>query len=89
LSKLRPNVLGCGHGIPLSDPGLPDRLEEFAARFRPPRRGRYVREPARTDENGIVDLPSPPFDPVPFATMGALVLVGIALGAGYFDEERN
>jgi len=89
LSKLRPNVLGCGHGIPLSDPGLPDRLEEFTVRFRPPRRDRYVREPAHTDENGIVDLPTAPFDPVPFVTMGALVLVGIALGAGYFDEERD
>jgi glyoxylase-like metal-dependent hydrolase (beta-lactamase superfamily II) len=87
LAKLRPNVVGCGHGVPISDCDLSDRLADFAARFNPPRRGRYVREPARADENGIVDLPPAPFDPVPFATLGALLLVGIALGAGYFDED--
>jgi glyoxylase-like metal-dependent hydrolase (beta-lactamase superfamily II) len=87
LAKLRPNAVGCGHGVPICDCDLPERLANFSARFRPPRRGRYVRKPAQADENGIVNLPPAPFDPVPFATIGALVLVGIALGAGYFDED--
>ena len=30
-----------------------------------------------------------PFDPIPFATAGALILMGIALGAGYLDEQRK
>src|SRR5205814_281130 len=83
IASLRPNVLGCGHGAPISDSDLPERLEKFARRFRPPRRGRYVKRPAKTDENGIVDLPPAPFDPVPFATAGALLCAGLALGAGY------
>ncbi|PYJ08864.1 MAG: MBL fold metallo-hydrolase [Verrucomicrobia bacterium] len=89
LAKLRPNVVGCGHGIPRSDPQLPMALERFAERFRAPRRGRYVRRPARTDERGVLSLPPAPFDPVPFATAGALILGGIALGAGYLDSKRR
>ncbi len=89
LAKLRPNVVGCGHGIPRSDPELSARLERFAENFRPPRHGRYVHRPARTDEQGIISLPPAPFDPVPFATAGALILMGIALGAGYLDEQRR
>ncbi len=85
LAKLRPNVVGCGHGIPMSDPELPSRMARFADRFRAPRRGRYVRAAARTDENGVVALPRPPVDPVPFATVASLVAVGIALGAGVLD----
>jgi glyoxylase-like metal-dependent hydrolase (beta-lactamase superfamily II) len=89
LARLRPNVVGCGHGIPRSDPQLPTELERFAERFRPPRNGRYVRRPARTDERGVVSLPPAPFDPVPFATAGALILGGMALGAGYLDDKRR
>jgi hypothetical protein len=48
-----------------------------------------VRQPAQTDENGIVDLPPAPFDPVPFATVASLVLIGIALGAGYLEEQER
>jgi hypothetical protein len=82
-------LVGCGHGVPISDSDLPERLENFAQRFRAPRRGRYVRQPARTNENGIVDLPPAPFDPVPFATAVGLFCVGLALGAGYLDEKRR
>jgi len=89
LAKLRPNVVGCGHGIPRSDSELSARLERFAENFRAPRHGRYVRQPARTDEHGIISLPPAPFDPVPFATAAALILAGVALGAGYFDDQRR
>jgi len=87
LAKLRPNVAGCGHGIPISDSDLPRRMELFAEHFRAPRHGRYVRQPARTDENGIIDLPPAPFDPVPLATVASLLMLGIALGAGYLDDD--
>ena len=89
LATLRPNVIGCGHGIPMYDAELSERLEVFAQRFRAPRHGRYVQRPARTDENGVVDLPPAPFDLVPLATAASLVLVGIALGAGYLDDEKR
>jgi glyoxylase-like metal-dependent hydrolase (beta-lactamase superfamily II) len=86
LASLRPNVVACGHGIPMRDPDLATKLEEFAENFRPPRHGRYVRKPARVDEDGVVSLPPAPFDPVPFATAAGLLAVGIALGSGYLDD---
>lgn len=89
LAALHPNVVGCGHGIPISDPDLPARMTRFAARFRAPRAGRYVDEPARADEDGVVSLPPAPFDPVPFATAASLIVGGIALGAGYLDRRRR
>ncbi|MFL6589581.1 MAG: MBL fold metallo-hydrolase [Chthoniobacterales bacterium] len=89
LAKLRPNVVGCGHGIPRCEQDLSVRLERFAENFRAPRHGRYVRGSARTDEHGIISLPPAPFDPVPFVTAGALIVVGMALGAGYLDQERR
>jgi glyoxylase-like metal-dependent hydrolase (beta-lactamase superfamily II) len=87
LAELRPNVAGCGHGIPMRDSDLPDRLQRFANSFRAPRRGRYVRTPAKVDESGVVALPSAPFDPVPTATAGALLVAGIALGSGYIEKQ--
>jgi glyoxylase-like metal-dependent hydrolase (beta-lactamase superfamily II) len=89
LANLRPNVVGCGHGAPISASDLSRRLEHFVEQFRVPRRGRYVRQPARTGENGIVDLPPAPFDPVPFATAAALFCAGLALGAGYLDDDKR
>lgn len=89
IAALRPNVVAAGHGVPMSDPKLSARMDAFAEDFHAPRRGRYVRERAVTNEHGIVSLPPPPFDPVPFATAAGLVAVGIALGAGYLEERRR
>jgi glyoxylase-like metal-dependent hydrolase (beta-lactamase superfamily II) len=86
LAQLSPNVVGCGHGIPITAAGLSARLARFAQRFRGPRRGRYSRRAAVTNERGVVSLPPAPFDPVPFATVAGLVLTGIALGSGYLDR---
>src|SRR5260370_23852010 len=68
LATLRPNVVGCGHGVPSSDSDLPERREDFAKRFRAPPRGRYVKQPARTNGNGSVDFPPAALRLVPFAT---------------------
>jgi glyoxylase-like metal-dependent hydrolase (beta-lactamase superfamily II) len=89
LSRLHPNVVGCGHGIPISDADLPDRMQRFAEEFQPPRYGRYVRQPARTDEHGTIHLPPAPFDPLPFATVAALVAFGIAIGTGCLDRRQR
>ncbi len=87
LAALRPTVAACGHGIPICDSNLPGRLERFAARFRAPRRGRYVQKPAITDGNGVVSLPPAPFDPIPMATAAGMFTVGFVLGAGYFQKD--
>jgi hypothetical protein len=34
-----------------------------------------------------LSLPPAPFDPVPLATAGALLLAGIALGSGFVEEK--
>jgi glyoxylase-like metal-dependent hydrolase (beta-lactamase superfamily II) len=86
LAKLRPNVAGAGHGIPMTQLNLADELERFAVRLRAPRRGRYVSQPAEVDENGVVSLPPAPFDPVPLATAIACFAAGVALGSGYVEE---
>ncbi len=86
LAELRPHVVGCGHGIPMTGSALPDRLESFANRFRRPRHGRYVAAAAEVSEAGVLELPRAPFDPIPLATAGALFAAGIALGTGYVEE---
>ncbi|MBA3544808.1 MAG: MBL fold metallo-hydrolase [Chthoniobacterales bacterium] len=87
LADLRPNVVGCGHGIPMRSADLPDRLERFAKRLPRPARGRYVNVPAKVSDAGVVSLPPAPFDPVPLATVGTLLLAGIALGSGYVEDQ--
>ena len=88
MAALRPSVLACGHGNPVSDADLGAKLEEFAENFPVPRHGRYVRQPAQVNGDGIVSLPPAPFDPVPFATAAGLLAVGIALGSGVLEDER-
>lgn len=89
LMALAPTVAACGHGVPISDTKLPHRLQRFAARFRPPRRGRYVSHPARANEHGVVSVPPAPLDVVPFATAASLIAVGIVLGAGYLEPNGS
>ena len=72
LAKLRPKLIGAGHGAPMTNSA--DELESLAADFRVPERGRYVKEPARFDENGIAYLPPAPPDNAP------KVAVGVAFG---------
>ncbi|CAN5387707.1 MBL fold metallo-hydrolase [soil metagenome] len=89
LAELRPNVVGCGHGIPMADRELPERLQRLANRKLAPRRGRYSTAPAVADESGVLALPPAPFDPVPLATAGALLVAGVALGSGYVEERLS
>ena len=81
LAELGPQAIGCGHGRPLSGPGLPADLRDFSAHFTPPAQGRYVGSPAVTDAGGIVSLPPPASDlfPVQAAALVALLAGGHAL----------
>ena len=71
LATLEPETLGAGHGYPMSGHELSGDLERFARHFSAPLHGRYVKEPAHTDERGVDWLPPKPTDPFPY-------LVGIA-----------
>lgn len=73
LAQLEPQAIGCGHGAPQSGVNLPANLREFAATFSAPAHGRYVPEPARTDESGVVSVPPPAPDSFP--------KIALALGA--------
>ncbi len=74
LAGLRPSVLGCGHGVPMSGPVVARQLSELAKNFPAPKHGRYAWQPAIADASGIRYLPPAPPDPLPKIAAG----VGIA-----------
>ncbi len=78
LADLRPAVIAAGHGLPITEDAA-DQLAEFARNFRPPAHGRYVRQPALTDETGIIALPPPVPDPVRQTIIGASIVIGVGL----------
>ena len=88
ISALQPEVLATGHGEPLSGPEMRMALRDLAARFEErevPRFGRYVRQPALTDERGIVSLPP---DPLPKVAAGMALAAGVAWGLAQ-SRSRN
>lgn len=81
LDALNPLTFACGHGVPMSGPDAADEFSRFADYFPIPSHGRYVAEPARTNENGVVYLPPAPPDRLPgiagsvgVATLAALMV---------------
>lgn len=82
LTDLHPAVIASGHGVPLSGETMQQELEIFAENFYQqsvPDHGRYVLEPARADEQGILYIP-PPVDNPTFkwlAALGVAILVGV------------
>ncbi len=83
LASLRPRVVASGHGVPMVGESLADDLAEFARDFTAPRYGRYIAEPARFDENGVVFLPPAPPDYLAGAAagIGLAALVGVSIYA--------
>jgi hypothetical protein len=75
---LKPSVIAAGHGRPIQGRTSAAALERFAAAFPVPPHGRYVAEAAETGENGVVQLPPAPFDPLP--PIAAAVAAGAVLG---------
>lgn len=63
LNNLNPLAAGTGHGVSVRgldlELGLNKLAHDFEARSIPSSDGRYVKQPAVTDENGIVDMPPP------------------------------
>jgi len=87
LAELQPRTIGAGHGIPLSDNNLPMSLESMAIHFNPPFSGRYICEPALTDENGVTYIPPKTADPLP----KIVAILGVAAIASlyYLRKKRN
>jgi hypothetical protein len=54
------------------------QLEDLADAWPAPNEGRYVEEPAVTDQNGIVSLPPKPFDPIATTFYGTAAVLGAA-----------
>lgn len=90
LAQLKPFVIACGHGTPMSEPDLASQMDEWARDFAPPPHGRYVDEAARVDENGVVSVPPPAPDLLPWkaAGIGALAIVSASLMKSARREKR-
>ena len=92
LADLYPEVLATGHGHPLRGPGMQHALLQLSVYFWDayvPEDGRYVRQPAISDEQGIVEMPPPMPDPVPKVLLGLSIAAigGVALNA--YLRRRN
>jgi glyoxylase-like metal-dependent hydrolase (beta-lactamase superfamily II) len=79
LAELEPAIAVTGHGVPMTGAALENGLRVLADHFDElamPRDGRYVREPARWNEDGITSVPPARSDPMP------KVVAGVVLGLG-------
>ena len=92
IARLEPELLATGHGVPLRGPAMRTGLEALVRDFAMvmPDDGRYVREPARFDESGVISVPPPAPDPTMRVAVGigVTVLAGIAL-ARLLDRRRD
>ena len=81
LADQRPTLLVSGHGRPMRGPTVAAALKDLADRFEMeevPRRGRYVRQPARANENGVVWVPPDPFPAAIARSVAAPLAAGLA-----------
>jgi glyoxylase-like metal-dependent hydrolase (beta-lactamase superfamily II) len=97
LADLNPLAVGTGHGISVRGYELQIKLNHLADNFREqsiPSEGRYVKQAAVTDENGVVNMPTPTSYNVGRA-LGLGLLVGVLLYAlwpnmdGDYDEDDD
>lgn len=80
LAALEPSIVASGHGRPINRHDTALELQAFAGRFTPPEHGRYVSQPAQTDQRGVVSVPPPAPDPLPARlAVAGLALTGVAL----------
>jgi glyoxylase-like metal-dependent hydrolase (beta-lactamase superfamily II) len=89
LADLEPSTLVSGHGRPMSGPELRLNLRTLANRFEEvevPRHGRYVRQPARANDTGVVWVPP---DPLPRIAVKALAPIAAGVAAFFIARRRT
>ena len=83
LARLNPTVAATGHGIPMSGYRLRRELDDLARDFEEvmPSHGRYVDRPAIADEQGVIAIPPPVFDPLKpiLVSLGVVAFLGMGL----------
>ncbi len=88
MAALRPKLIATGHGVPMSDAS--GELQRLADHFPIPEHGRYAKEAARADENGVTYLPPAPVDAMPKIAAGvAAGAVVAAVGALVMKKSRK
>ncbi|MGE5608919.1 MAG: MBL fold metallo-hydrolase [Bacillota bacterium] len=83
LAALDPEIAATGHGIPITGIDARSALHRLADRFGElaiPPDGRYVREPAIADADGIVSVPPPIASPYP-RILAATAVTALTLAA--------
>ncbi|ARS36094.1 MBL fold metallo-hydrolase [Pontibacter actiniarum] len=86
LYELQPEIAASGHGMPMRGRELQQQLERLVHEFwivAVPKHGRYIHEPAVTDEYGVISVPPAASNPVPkvMAVAGAVAIAGLAWAA--------
>ena len=94
LAELKPEIAATGHGKPMMGAELHTQLELLAKNFEllaKPAKGRYVNQPAITNELGVQEVPPPVHDPMPaiLAGVGIAALVGATWYALNKRREQN
>jgi glyoxylase-like metal-dependent hydrolase (beta-lactamase superfamily II) len=91
LASLEPSVAATGHGIPMSGTEMREALHALADQFdllAVPAHGRYVDQPARADETGVVSVPPPVRDPMPWILAAAGAVGAVAVGTALIRRAR-
>jgi glyoxylase-like metal-dependent hydrolase (beta-lactamase superfamily II) len=86
LADLEPDVIGAGHGEPMSGAAAREGLKRVTREWPQPTHGRYVQEPALASESGVLYLPPPAPDPMKWVALG--VAAG-AVGVGVAWRKRR
>jgi len=95
LALLHPKTAFSGHGVPMINPRLAHDLRWLTENFEQvavPADGRYVRQPALADEQGVFSIPPKVQDSRPMiiaAAAGAAIVVGIATWLGVKAKRRG
>jgi glyoxylase-like metal-dependent hydrolase (beta-lactamase superfamily II) len=89
LASLHPLVAATGHGLPMHGAEVDEGLQKLARdfdRLAVPHRGRYVLQPAVSDQTGVVYLPPRPANPM---VIGAVGLAGAAGAVAIYHAIRR
>ncbi len=89
LASLQPHTVGCGHGSPMSGSDVATDLNDLAVNFPMPEHGRYVPEPAQTDERGIRYVPPAVPDPLPKLLAAAGITAALVAVFAYKLKANN